>query len=69
MVCPPIPQRTSSSFRIREARALRILESQSRKNKEKGRISRAAQGVSGKKMTSELGKLGLPLDISQEVSG
>lgn len=54
--------------RIREARALRILESQSRKNKTKGRISRTKQGVSGKQMDKQLGKLGLPVDISDTVS-
>ncbi|KAL5106549.1 hypothetical protein TcWFU_000876 [Taenia crassiceps] len=53
--------------KIREARALRILESQARKNKEKGRISRADKGVSGKQMKRELGKLGLPVDVSREV--
>ncbi len=47
---------------------MRILESQARKNKEKGRISRTDKGVSGKQMTKELGKLGLPVDVSGEVS-
>ncbi len=47
---------------------MRILESQARKNKEKGRISRTDKGVSGKQMTEELGKLGLPVDVSGEVS-
>ncbi len=44
------------------------MESQARKNKEKGRISRTDKGVSGKQMTKELGKLGLPVDVSGEVS-
>lgn len=55
-------------IRIREARALRILESQSRKNKSKSRISRTEQGVSGKQMEKELGKLGLSVDPSDMVN-
>ncbi|VDD77377.1 unnamed protein product [Mesocestoides corti] len=64
---PEMQELRATAKKIREARALRILESQARKKKEKGRISRADKGVSGKQMKSELGKLGLPLDISAEV--
>ncbi|KAL5970725.1 Nucleolar GTP-binding protein 1 [Taenia solium] len=64
---PEMQKLRITAKKIREARALRILESQARKNKEKGRISRAEKGVSGKQMKKELGKLGLPVDVSREV--
>ncbi|VDK23355.1 unnamed protein product [Taenia asiatica] len=64
---PEMQKLRITAKKIREARALRILESQARKNKEKGRISRSEKGVSGKQMKKELGKLGLPVDVSREV--
>ncbi|KAH9277610.1 Nucleolar GTP-binding protein 1 [Echinococcus granulosus] len=64
---PDMQKLRITAKKIREARALRILESQARKNKEKGRISRAEKGVSAKQMKKELGKLGLPVDVSREV--
>ncbi|KAM7533477.1 hypothetical protein Aperf_G00000122323 [Anoplocephala perfoliata] len=64
---PEMQKIRTTAAKIREARALRILESQSRKNKTKGRISRVKKGVSGKQMNKELGKLGLPVDINDTV--
>ncbi|VDO03224.1 unnamed protein product [Rodentolepis nana] len=64
---PRMQKIRATAAKIREAKALRILESQSRKNKSKSRISRAEQGVSGKQMEKELGRLGLPVDASDVV--
>nr|CDS29213.2 expressed protein [Hymenolepis microstoma] len=46
----------ATAAKIREAKALRILESQTE------------QGVSGRQMEKELGKLGLPVDASDVVN-
>ncbi|VDM30518.1 unnamed protein product [Hydatigera taeniaeformis] len=64
---PEMQKLRVTAKKIREARALRILESQARKNKEKGHISRADKGVSGRQMKRELGKLGLSVDVSRQV--
>ncbi|VDL40202.1 unnamed protein product [Hymenolepis diminuta] len=64
---PRMQELRITAGKIREARALRILESQSRKNKSKSRISRTEHGVSGKQMEEELGKLGLSIDPNDMV--
>nr|VZI25757.1 unnamed protein product [Spirometra erinaceieuropaei] len=64
---PEMQKIRSTARKIREARALRVLEAHARKNKQKSRVPRSQKGVSGKEMKVELGKLGLPVDVSKEV--
>ncbi|VDL95137.1 unnamed protein product [Schistocephalus solidus] len=64
---PEMQKIRSTARKIREARALRVLEAHARKNKQKSRVPRSQKGVSGTELKVELGKLGLPVDVSKEM--
>lgn len=54
-------------FRIREARALLVLESRARKSIRTPQIPRSSRSVSVQKIRKELGDRGLDVDMQDEV--
>nr|CAX69473.1 Nucleolar G-protein 1 [Schistosoma japonicum] len=57
-----------TAAKIREARALRVLESRARKQVRRPQVPRSARSVSVHKIHQELGELGLEVDMDEEVS-
>ncbi|KAK4468052.1 hypothetical protein MN116_008227 [Schistosoma mekongi] len=55
-----------TAAKIREARALRVLESRARKQVRRPQVPRSARSVSVHKIRQELGELGLEMDMHEE---
>ncbi|CAL8090280.1 unnamed protein product [Calicophoron daubneyi] len=63
---PKMKEVRETAAKIREARALRILESRARKNARPPQIPRTARSVSVHKIREELGERGLEVDMEEE---
>ncbi|VDP91868.1 unnamed protein product [Echinostoma caproni] len=64
---PEMQEIRKTAAKIREARALRVLESRARKSVRTPKIPRSSRSVSVHKIRNELGELGLEVDLQDEV--
>ncbi|CAH8604318.1 unnamed protein product [Schistosoma bovis] len=63
---PEMKKIKETAARIREARALRVLESRARKQVRRPQVPRSARSVSVHKIHQELGELGLEVDMHEQ---